>query len=444
MISIIWISKLIHFVISIMCFCFVFQLILNPQPSPNKSPQLLVPPPSVNLTMVLCDWTKHMNVFVYMIVMVFAIASWIDINGLFVELPLMVDSLPEGWNLPSYLAVIIQIANIGPLLYTIAHNLWPDKIKEWPFVYVIIIIGMTACLLLAFFWDLTSVMMGVEHSTALIALASLLSLVDCTSSVVFLPYMALYKPQYMSAFYIGEGLSGFIPGIVGLIQGVGSDPNCVNTSIPIHNVTTGENYTGWNIMPVRPTPLFSVTVFFYFLFVMIFLSGVAFSLLHFLPYYQNETVAKSVYDVNVDQVSLAEANSSLISWRFVVLLSIVAWANCLTNGVLVSTQSYSNLPYSSMVYTLSVRLSTIANPLACMMTLFFQQSSIRGILLWTLSGTVLAAYQLCLAAMSPYPPLLHTITGEMLAVSTWVLVFSVALNLLMHVCVIGGGDHCFR
>ena len=390
-------------------------------------------------------------------VMLFAIASWIDINGLWVELPLLVDSLPEGWNLPSYLVIIIQIANIGPLLYTIAHNLCPDKIKEWPFVYVIIIIGMTACLLLAFFWDFTSIVMGVEHSTALIALASLLSLVDCTSSVVFLPYMALYKPQYMSAFYIGEGLSGFIPGIVGLIQGVGSDPNCVNTSVPIHNVTTGENYTEWNIVPIYPTPLFSVTVFFYFLFVMIFLSGVAFSCLHFLPYCQNETVAKSVYDVNVGQFSYDKANSleldnsdnntssnsnvkspptaavvsqdemlvstiipqsSLTSSQFAVLLGTVAWVNCLTNGVLPSTQSYSSLPYSNMAYTLSVRLSSIANPLACLLALFLHLHSVNGILLLTLTGTMLSGYQLYLAALSPFPPMLHTVAGEVLSVST--------------------------
>ena len=46
---------------------------------------------------------------VYVLVMLFGISSWIDINGLFVELPLMVNVLPEGWNLPSYISLIIQV-----------------------------------------------------------------------------------------------------------------------------------------------------------------------------------------------------------------------------------------------------------------------------------------------------------------------------------------------
>ena len=41
--------------------------------------------------------------------MLFALASWIDINGLWVELPLLVEQSPEGWSLPSYLTIIIQV-----------------------------------------------------------------------------------------------------------------------------------------------------------------------------------------------------------------------------------------------------------------------------------------------------------------------------------------------
>ena len=46
---------------------------------------------------------------VYVLVMLFGISSWIDINGIFVELPLMVNVLPEGWDLPSYISLIIQV-----------------------------------------------------------------------------------------------------------------------------------------------------------------------------------------------------------------------------------------------------------------------------------------------------------------------------------------------
>jgi riboflavin transporter 2 len=47
--------------------------------------------------------------------------------------------------------------------------------------------------LLASFWDVTSEVLGSNHSTALFVLVFFLSLVDCTSSVLFLPFMAVFR-----------------------------------------------------------------------------------------------------------------------------------------------------------------------------------------------------------------------------------------------------------
>lgn len=52
------------------------------------------------------------NLLVFLLVVLFAISSWIDINGLWVELPIMVQQLPEGWHLPSYMTVIIQVKDL--------------------------------------------------------------------------------------------------------------------------------------------------------------------------------------------------------------------------------------------------------------------------------------------------------------------------------------------
>ena len=40
----------------------------------------------------------------------FGIGAWVAINGIWVELPLLVGDLPEGWSLPSYLSVIVQVS----------------------------------------------------------------------------------------------------------------------------------------------------------------------------------------------------------------------------------------------------------------------------------------------------------------------------------------------
>jgi riboflavin transporter 2 len=74
-------------------------------------------------------WLREISIPTYILVMCFAISSWIDINGAWVEVPLLVNELPESWNLPSYLVILIQIANIGPIAYTIAKKLAPNKLS---------------------------------------------------------------------------------------------------------------------------------------------------------------------------------------------------------------------------------------------------------------------------------------------------------------------------
>ena len=44
-----------------------------------------------------------------LLAILFGISSWISINGLWVELPMLVSELPEKWALPSYLSIIVQV-----------------------------------------------------------------------------------------------------------------------------------------------------------------------------------------------------------------------------------------------------------------------------------------------------------------------------------------------
>merc|ERR1712110_422299 len=41
------------------------------------------------------------------------------INGVWVELPVLVSEMPEGWNLASQMSILIQCANVGPLIVTL-------------------------------------------------------------------------------------------------------------------------------------------------------------------------------------------------------------------------------------------------------------------------------------------------------------------------------------
>ena len=58
----------------------------------------------------------------------FGISSWIQINGLWVETPILVQRLPEAWKLAAYIVVITQLANIGPIIYTILKCIIPVQV----------------------------------------------------------------------------------------------------------------------------------------------------------------------------------------------------------------------------------------------------------------------------------------------------------------------------
>ena len=46
-----------------------------------------------------------------------------------------------------------------------------------------------------------------------------MALVNATSNVLFMPYMATFHPTYLTAYFVGMGLSSLIPSIFSLAQG---------------------------------------------------------------------------------------------------------------------------------------------------------------------------------------------------------------------------------
>ena len=69
------------------------------------------------------------SVITYVLVVIFGTGSWIAVNGLWVELPIIVQEIPESWSLPSYLTVIIQLANIAPLAFTLGNKFYPRMVQ---------------------------------------------------------------------------------------------------------------------------------------------------------------------------------------------------------------------------------------------------------------------------------------------------------------------------
>lgn len=417
------------------------------------------------------------SVFVHILICIFGTSSWIAINGIWVELPLLVQKLPEKWALPSYMSVVIQLANIGPISYTLASVFTPSILyHEKAIILLILTIGGISCLLLSFFWDFTTLVAGSLHSSALLILEFFLALVDCTSSVAFFPFIANFKEKYMTSYFIGEGLSGLLPSLVALGQGAGI-VDCINKTAhkSVFENDTWENSTESKIIPQYQQPNFPPQDFFLFLFIMTLLSGIAFTLLVLLPQLKDEmtvssdisgilytrkdaelmtsVTATTAIDASLSPCSCTESvnNGQSVSHLInqddkissdgegndydvtttkkqlgtsvsVYLLFLTALVNGLSNGVLPAIQPYASLPYGNKPFSLSVLLGIMANPIACFIAYFLPTNNIIFISFLTLIGCSFAGYDLTLAALSPNPFLRDESLGAVLLILSWILV----------------------
>lgn len=369
----------------------------------------------------------------HVLVALFGMGSWVSVNSLWVELPVVVNQLPEGWNLPAYLSVLIALGNVGPVAVTLAHHFAPGRLREQWLIHAIQAVAVAAALLLALFWDATAVVADAPHSVAYLALALVLALACCTSNVSFLPFMYRFPPLFVRTFFIGQGLSALLPCVLALGQGVGQ--------VACLNATGGANGS----RPHYREENFSASTYFWLLVALLALSALAFVALvaggrgpggapppeakggskdsvdteESFPLQTEESPAPA----NGEPAGRPPAPAPARFWtgRNAFLLVLLGVSNALTNGVLPSVQSYSCLPYGDMAYHLSVVLSNIANPVACFLAMFLLCRSSLGLSLISAAGCVFGAYLMALATLSPCPPLVGNPLGVALVVTFWVL-----------------------
>ncbi|KAM9309572.1 riboflavin transporter 2-like [Pholidichthys leucotaenia] len=385
-----------------------------------------------------------MSLLTHVLACLFGMGSWVAINGMWVELPLVVPEIPEGWYLPSYLTVIIQMANIGPLFITLMHRFRPGVLDERPVIYCIVGLGVLATFLLAFLWRHTVTIGESLHSVPLLILSFLLSVVDCTSSVTFLPFMMRLRPQYLTTYFAGEGLSGLVPALVALIQGVGV-VDCQNATLTGNNTTdSGE------LQAIYQPAKFSAQVFFVFLSTMMVVCLMAFILLNHHPAVALEKKGERYFGGELDRekreqglslhtqtpeqkpmISPREAGKkeprssfgkgTYSNFEVVFIFVALAWVNALTNAVLPSVQSYSCLPYGNKAYHLAATMAAVANPVACFIAMFIPIRSLVFIGFLTMFGTGFGSYIMAMAALSPCPLLVHSASGTTVIVLAWIL-----------------------
>ncbi|KAH6925665.1 hypothetical protein HPB50_008480 [Hyalomma asiaticum] len=399
--------------------------------------------------------------------MLYGLSSWLAITGLWMELPLLVHALPEGWALSASLSLAIQLGNVGPLLYGIGRFLWTRACTGPRALtvanHVQLCIGLAACVVLICAWKVTAVVLHRETSLALLVSAFALSIVDCTSSVVYLPFVGRFREVYMTSYLVGEGLGGVVPSLVALAQGL-DEPECVNETRTSTDIAANDSATSRDhvvtVLKVGATN-FEPEVFFGVLLVLVVLSYVAFVLLDNCKSFESEWQEDFRERVNCcrdaslalpealqlnplhapeekeedihkrqekapltkDDAKVSLKRSSSKARYHIVLLAIQTWASLLTFGFLPAIQSYSCLPYGPRALHLSVTLCGVAYPVACTLAMFVALRRLRHIWAQTLLGTLGASYITLTAATSPDSPLVDTDAGEFLVVFCWVCTF---------------------
>lgn len=316
-----------------------------------------------------CSIEKRNHITIGTLSCVFGIGSWIAMNGIWVELPNLINNVPEGWKLASYLTIITQFANIGPIVYGILKRTVFKRNKErfqHVTIYTIVTFGVVGCICLGLFWKQTTYILNASRSTALLSLTFLVALVDCTSSVTFLPFMSVLPAVYMSPFYVGENLSGLLPALVALGQGVEEYKYIQNNTL--HFTSTKVLTKGLR---------FSQNVFFIFLGLMMVSCLVAYILLNHLPLVINiprspnaiiatvqESRQSALYnasDIESENNDLGDEGHPLIPFQYngtyprsyiLKLLAMMLILNVFQNGFISAIGSYTYAPYGDLAYHL--------------------------------------------------------------------------------------------
>jgi len=417
----------------------------------------------------------------YILICLFGMSAWVALNGLWSELPALVPVLPEGERLPSILVITTQIGNVGPLIFVIISRIISFVKKrrvdlEVPGVFVIILIGITACILLGIFWDHEAVVFGKTHSVPLLILSFFLSIMDCTSTLVYIPYMERFPEEYISALFIGEGLGGFFPSLMALIQGAYKQhsDNGTNSSIineTMYSVTENDTST-CNDCGL----LFSQDVYFVLLAVMIAISGVAFIFLNWLPLSKRLMVRRvdmppkeklhftsspclSNDSSPLNHISSGPSSSDnsgifdhaesspliltqqddkeplwphiseifrkiTVSPRTKELLKLtdlflqLGWLNFLSNSAISAVSVYVFMPYGTHTYNLAINLGNAVNPMSAFIAMFLPCQSRIITLLWTTVASIFGITIIVLAATAPESlPMVDSGWGSFIVVS---------------------------
>lgn len=246
-----------------------------------------------------------------------------------------------------------------------------------------------------------------------------------------MPYMGRFPESYLVSYFTGVSFGGLISSSITLVQGIGKRGNSSNET---ESMVTEEP----QIMQEQPN--ISVSTFFLIISGIFFVSSVAFSLIDTLKVFKNEYAnveirygndytfnspeneEMSVNDDTTNEKKREKQLKKLSPINYQKLLLLTSVISAIFNAIVPSLLSYATLPFGSHTYHYAITFVYIGEPLAYIFANFIPHSSIKVV--WSVAAfaTVPCTYIVINAIMSPHPPLIGTLIGSILTVSSTILI----------------------
>lgn len=190
------------------------------------------------------------------------------------------------------------------------------------------------------------------------------------STITFLPYIGEhFIKEYIISNYVGEGLSSLVPGVLGILQGVGSisSDNCT-TNLNLTNSTNTSNQTLTETL--AEAPRFSVSWYFFFMFGLICLSAISFTIINFWDRMKANRKVNDESTIVVDQPTVKPdrkddepCSASKDKFEIGFLFCLTFLVSFVYYGYLPGIFSYSTIPFGIKYFHLATNISNTLFPI---------------------------------------------------------------------------------
>ena len=382
---------------------------------------------------------------------------WLDIEGVINELPVMINYLPEGWKLASYVNICIAVTSPVALLLVLIVSTCKKEISKYCACSALMN-QILQLIVLSFIWRKTFIIGGEIHSIGLFSVIFVLGCTGRAYSIIFMSILESMKSEYVTSYFIGEGVGMIISPALAFIQGSGQI-TCEIVGKQNETLTMNlllVNRTGYIQEEVYQDPLFPVQVFFLILAATALVPLISFVMLNWNPLSlaeitesrressyracdQDDTdtnrcllLSRRDYDIlpEDDPKTVAyEEQYSFKSWFREKYRNAPAWY-VLALAAFLQMQicafpfalgTYYSLPYGHKTFHLIITIGNTSIAVASITCRFFTVTSWPVIGVIAAAASSLSVYITVVASLSPTPPLAGSLIGTVVTVTYYIL-----------------------